>query len=329
MKHLVYAVAALLGTAASALAGPGDLFTEKVMDFGTTPRGTVLVHYFRFTNNTTQTLNLGTPRVSCGCTSASVSKAQVAPGETAAVIAYMDTRRIPTPNVTKSVLVYVPFLSPTQEEVTLRVQTVARDDLMMSPDTIAIGNVKAGAGAKMSTKVTFMSDPNWKITEAKSTGGFVQAEVKEESRSGSMVTYEVSAILDKACPAGNWVSDINLTTSNPAVGKLRVPVTVNVTVPQVAITPESATFGNLPMGVEMEKKITLKSGKPFKILEVKGADEQLKITVDKNASSDVHTIVVAANPKAVGGFTRMVEITTDDKDQPKLIIPVTAKVVEK
>jgi len=329
MKHLAYAVAVLLGTAASALAGPGDLFTEKVMDFGTTPRGTVLVHYFRFTNNTTQTLNLGTPRVSCGCTSASVSKAQVAPGETAAIIAYMDTRRIPTPNITKSVLVYVPFLSPTQEEVTLRVQTVARDDLMMSPDTIAIGNVKAGAGGKMSTKVTFMSDPSWKITEATSTGGFVKAEFKEESRSGSMVTYEVTALLDPACPAGNWVSDIHLKTSNAAVAKLRVPVTVNVTAPQVAITPESATFGNLPMGVEMEKKITLKSGKPFKILEVKGADEQLKVTVDKNASSEVHTIVVAANAKAIGGFTRMVEITTDDKDQPKLIIPVTAKVVEK
>lgn len=328
MKHLVYALAALVGTATSAWAGPGDMFTEKVKDFGTTPRGTVQVHYFRFTNNTNQTLNLGTPRVSCGCTSASVSKTSVAPGETAAVIAYMDTRRIPTPNVTKSVLVYVPFLNPTQEEVTLRVQTVARDDLLMSPDTIAFGSVKAGQGAKMSTKVTFMSDPGWKVTEGASTGGFVKAEFKEESRSGSMVTYEVTALLDKACPIGNWVSDINLTTSNPAVAKLRIPVTVNV-VQSVAITPESAVFGNVPMGVEMEKKITLKSGKPFKILEVKGADEQLKVTVEKTGASEVHTLVFAANPKTIGGFTRMVEILTDDKDQPKLIIPVTAKVVER
>lgn len=329
MKHLVYAVAALLGTAASAFAaGPSDLFTEKVADFGTTPKGTVLVHYFRFTNNTKQTMSLGTPRVSCGCTSASVSKNQVAPGESAAVIAYMDTRRIPTPNVTKSVLVYVPFLSPTQEEVVLRVQTVARDDLMMSPDVIAFGDVKMGQGAKKSTKVTFMSDSNWKITEATSTGGFVKTEIKEDSRQGSMVTYEITAILDKGCPAGNWVSDINLTTSNAAVAKLRVPVTVNVT-PAVAISPEAAAFGKLPMGVEMEKKITLKSGKPFKILEVKGADEQLKVTVEKDGASEVHTIVVAANPKSVGGFTRMVEIVTDDKDQPKLIIPVTAQVVVK
>ena len=120
----------------------------------------------------------------------------------AAVIAQMDTRRIPTPNATKSVLVYVPFLAPTQEEVTLRVQTVARDDLMMSPDVLSFGNIKSGTGAKMTTKVTFMSDPNWTITEATSTGGYVKAEFKQESRNGSLVTYEVTATLDKDCPGG-------------------------------------------------------------------------------------------------------------------------------
>jgi Protein of unknown function (DUF1573) len=329
MNRLLLAVAGLLGTAGAAWAGPNDLFTDKVADFGTTPKGTVLVHYFRFTNTTNQTLTIGTPRVSCGCTSASVSKNSVAPGESAAVIAYMDTRRIPTPNVTKAVLVYVPFLAPTQEEVTLKVQTVARDDLMMSPDVLGFGDVKAGVGAKMSTKVTFMSDPNWTVTEATSTGGFVKAEFKQESRNGAMVTYDVTATLDKDCPAGNWISDINLKTSNGAVAKLRIPVTVNVTAGAVAVTPESATFGNLPVGVETEKKITLQSGTPFKILEVRGGDEQLKVVVNNTESSQTHTIVLAANPKNLGGFTRTVEITTDNKDQPKLVIPVTAKVIQK
>jgi serine protease inhibitor ecotin len=273
-------------------------------------------------------MTLGTPRVSCGCTSAAVSKNTVAPGESAAVVAYMDTRRIPTPNITKSVLIYVPFLSPTQEEVTLKVQTVARDDLMMSPDTLAFGAVKLGAGAIVKTKVTFMSDPNWQVTGASSTGGYVKTEFKEAGRQGSMVTYEVSAILDKACPSGSWVSDIHLTTSNTAVAKLRIPVTVTVT-PGVAITPESAAFGNLPIGVQSEKKITIKAGSPFKILEVRGSDEQLKVVVERSDASDVHTILLAAYPKAAGGFTRTVEIVTDNKEQPTVVIPVTAKVIPK
>lgn len=329
MNRLLLASATLLVAATSARAGsPSEMFPDKVMDFGTSPKGTVLVHYFRFTNNTTQTLTLGTPRVSCGCTSAALSKNTVAPGETAAVIAYMDTRRIPTPNVTKSVIVYVPFLAPYQEEVALRVQTVARDDLMMSPDTLALGTVSKGQTASAVTKVTFLSDPNWKVTDADSSGAFIKASFKEESRSGSTVTYEVTATLDKNCPAGNWVSEINLKTSNPAVAKLRIPVTVNVVTP-VAASPETISFGNVALGTESEKKLTLQSGTPFKILEVKGADEQLKVVVEKTEASAVHTIVLAANPKSTGGFQRTVEIYTDNKDQPKVIIPVTARVVEK
>ncbi len=328
MNRLLITTIALLGSAASAWAGPGDLFTEKVMDFGVSPKGTVLVHYFRFTNTTNQAMTVGSPRVSCGCVSASISSNRIAPGESAAVIAYMDTRRITTPNVTKSVIVYVPFTGPTQEEVVLRVQTVARDDLMMSPDVLAFGAVKKGQTSKVSTKVTFMSDPNWEITEATSTGGYVKTDVKLESRSGGLVTYEVTATLDKECPAGNWVSDINLKTSNAAVAKLRIPVTVNV-VSSVAASPEAVSFGNVSLGTTPEQKITLQSGTPFKILEVKGVDEQLKVVIEKTGASPVHTIVLAASPKTMGGFTRMVEIVTDNKDQPKVIVPVTAKVVAK
>ena len=326
MKRLIIAVAALVATAAPAWAGPSELFSEKAVDFGVSPRGTILVHYFRFTNTTNQAISLGNPRVSCGCVSAAVSTNRVAPGESAAVIAYMDTRRIPTPNVTKTVLVYVPFQAPVFEEVALRVQTVARDDLMMSPDTLAFGSVKKGQGAKISTKVTFLSDPNWQVTEAASTGGFVKAEVKQDSRSGGLVTYEITAILDKDCPAGNWVSDINLKTSNPAVAKLRIPVSVNV-VASMAVSPESVKFGDVALGTTPEKKVTLQGGAPFKILRVNGVDEQLKVVIEKSESSPVHTIVLAANPKAMGGFTRNVEIVTDSKDQPKIIVPVTAKVV--
>ena len=328
MNRLMIAVAAAMATAAPAWAGPGDLFTEKVMDFGVSPKGTILVHYFRFTNTTKEPLILGNARVSCGCVSAAVSTNRVEPGESAAVIAYMDTRRIPTPNVTKSVLVYVPFLSPTQEEVTLRVQTVARDDLMMSPDTLAFGTVNKGHEAKASTKVSFLSDPNWQITKVTSTGGYVKAEAKRDSQSNGFVTYEITATLDKDCPAGNWVSDIYLKSSNPAVAKIRIPVTVNV-VSSVAASPNAVSFGDVKIGSTPEKKITLKAGAPFKILKVNGVDEQLKVVIEKNDASPVHTVILAANPKEMGGFTRRLEIVTDNKDQPKIIVPVTAKVIAK
>jgi hypothetical protein len=325
MTRFVLGVVCVLAFSGLALAGPTDMFAEKEKDFGVSPKGTVLVHYFRFTNNTKNTVTLGQPRVSCGCVTPALTKATVAPGETAAVIAYMDTRRIPHAGVTKTVIVYVPFHSPVFEEVALKVTTVTRDDLLMSPDTIAFGTTTKGKTPKATTKVTFTSDANWEVKKATSTGAYVIPEFKLASRNGTTVTYEITANLDKDCPAGNWTSDIYLETSNAAVAKLRIPVTVNVVAP-VAASPETVAFGNVRMGSTPEQKVTIQSSTPFKILAVKGADDQVTVKIDKDAAQAVHTVVIAATPRAPGGFTRMIEIVTDNKDQPSIVVPVTAKV---
>jgi hypothetical protein len=327
MTRSLWAVLGVFVFSGAAAAGPDELFTEKVKDFGVAPRGPVLVHYFRFTNTTKDTLTLGQPRVSCGCTSASLSQNTVRPGETAAVIAHMDTRRIQYANVTKAVTVYVPFFSPTHQEVSLKVQTICRDDLMMSPDTIAFGTVTKGKGATASTRVTFTSDPNWEIKSSTSNGGYVDVEHKLESRNGSTVTYLVTAKLDKDCPVGNWTADLALTTSNSAVAKLRVPVTVIVSSP-VAASPEAVQLGTVSLGNEKETRVTLQSGTPFKILDVKGADDQLGVKVESQEAKAIHVITLSAKPNLQGGFTRNVEITTDNKEQPKVVIPVAAKVVK-
>jgi hypothetical protein len=304
------------------------MFEEKEKDFGVSPKGTILIHYFRFTNNTKNTVTLGQPRVSCGCVTPALTKNSLAPGETAAVIAYMDTRRIPHSGVTKTVIVFVPFHSPTFEEVALKVTTVTRDDLLMSPDTLAYGTVLKGKGAKATTKVTFTSDANWEVKKVTSTGAYMVPEFRLASRNGTTVTYDVTATLAPDCPAGNWMSDIYLETSNAAVAKLRIPVTVNVVQP-VAAKPETVSFGDVKMGSAPEQTVTIQSATPFKILSVKGTDEQLTVKIDRDAARAVHTVTIAASPKAAGGFTRTLEIVTDNKDQPSVIVPVTAKVVSK
>ncbi len=329
MTRYMLGIVGALAFSTAATAGPAaDLFTVKEKDFGVSPKGTVLAHYFLFTNTTKNTITLGTPRVSCGCVTPSLSKNTLAPGETAAVIAQMDTRRIPHSGITKTVIVFVPFLSPTFEEVSLKVTTVTRDDLLMSPDVLAFGTVAKGKGAKAATKVTFTSDANWEVKKATSTGAFVNPEIKLAARNGTTVTYDVTATLDKDCPAGNWTSEVYLETSNAAVAKLRIPVSVQVVQP-VAATPAAVSFGDVEVGTPSEQTVTIQGTTPFKILSVKGADEQLSVKVNGDAAQPTHTLTIAASPKAAGGFARTVEIMTDNKDQPSIVVPVTAKVVEK
>jgi len=328
MSRLLLTLVVAVGTAGGAFAGAQDFFSETTKDFGTTPRGPVLTHYFPVRNTGTNTVTLGQPRVSCGCVSASiVGKTTLAPGESTSVLAQMDTRRIPQAGVLKSVIVYVSFLSPYSEEVQLRVQTIARDDLVMSPDTIAMGTVRKGQGGKSSTRVTFHSDANWKLTEATSTGAYVKVDTKEVSRKGNEVSYDVTATLDPECPVGNWTADLWVKTSAVGVEKLRIPVTVNVVAP-IVVNPEAVKFGDVKVGEKAEQKVILQGSQPFKITAVKGAEGDLEIVQVAEGSRPVHILKLTFAATKAGAADWSIEITTDHSEQTKVVVPVSGKVVK-
>lgn len=328
MFRMWMTVGVMLGAAAAAQAGAQEYFSETGKDFGITPRGPVLTHYFVVRNTSKDTVTLGQPRVSCGCVSASVVKNQLAPGETTAVVAYMDTRRIPQANVIKQVTVYVPFLTPQLEEVHLTVRAIARDDLVLTPDTAALGTVRKGQGGKATVRVTFYNDPNWKVLEATSTGAYIKPTIAEVARQGAQVSYDIIANLEPNCPVGNWTADIWLKTTGAGVDKLRIPVTVNVVSP-IALNPESVRFGDVKVGEASEQRLILQGNAPFKILEVKGGDDQVKATPQSQDARPVQILKLELTAKATGDLIKTLEIVTDHKEQPSVSVPFTAKVATK
>ena len=135
MRRLIFASAIVLAMATALQAGAIDYFSESSKDFGTSPRGPVLTHHFTVTNKSGQPMTLGQPRVSCGCVSAYALKSQLAPGESTSVVAYMDTKRIPQANTSKTVIVFVTVQTANSiEEAQLRVTAIARDDLVLTPE---------------------------------------------------------------------------------------------------------------------------------------------------------------------------------------------------
>ncbi len=323
MHRLLFTAVVVASVAATASAGPQEFFSENVKDFGITPRGPVLIHYFTVKNTSNQAVSIGQPRVSCGCVSASVMKSTLQPGESTAVVAQMDTRRIPQAGALKSVTVYVPFLSPTAEEVHLRVQAIARDDLVMSPDTLAFGNVKKGAGAKTTVKLTFFGDPNWQVSEPTSGGAYIKAAVKPGEKSGSSVTYEVEATLDPECPVGNWTTDVWVKTTATGIEKFRIPVTVTVTAP--IIKPDAVKFGDVKVGQSAEQRLLLQGNAAFKILKVTGADDLVTVSPISDDSRPVHVLKLTLTPKSAGDLNKTIEVETDHKEQPKIKISLVGR----
>jgi hypothetical protein len=328
MTRLLLGVICSLGAAGTVQAGARDYFSEFAKDFGTTPRGPVLTHYFTIKNTTNQTVQIGQPRVSCGCVSAQILKPTLSPGESTALLAMMDTRRIPQSNVVKAVTVYVPFLSPTLEEVAVTVQAIARDDLVMTPDTLAFGTLRKGQGGTASVKMSFYSDPNWEIKEISTTGGYVKPEAKLLAREGSVVTYEITAKLDPSCPVGDWTADVWLKTSNVAVEKLRIPVRVTVVAP-IALNPDVVKLPDLKIGDSIQHRVILRGNQAFKVLEVKGGDEIVALKPQSDSAMPVHVLTIAVNPTEPGVLSRTFEIVTDHKEQEKVSLPFRATVVQK
>ncbi len=200
------------------------LFEEHAKDFGVVARGPMLSHPFRLTNNTDRPVHIANVRVSCGCVSARALQNDVAPGQSTAIQADMDTRRFHGP---KKVIVYVQFDQPQWEEIGLSVQADGRDDFTVSPEGLAFGKVKPASKPATSVTVNFYGNDSLKITDATCTG-YVQTSVKELRREAGEVRYQITANLRDDAPAGNWFSELWLKTNNPALSRIRIPLTVEV-----------------------------------------------------------------------------------------------------
>ena len=312
--------------ATTAQAGAPDYFSETSKDFSTTSIGPVLAHYFTIKNTTNETINLGTPRIGCGCVSATLLKSQLPAGESTYIVAYMDTKKIPTHqrNTFKSVTVTVPFMNPVQEEVVLKVSCVAREDLFFSPDSLNFGTVQKSVGGKATMKVTLFNQPNWDIKEVKSNGKFVKVEAKSAVRANGEVSFEISATLDADCPKGNWMTEVFLTTNAVGIERIRIPVTVNVQ-ESIAVSPAEVTFGNVPSSAKPSTQQLMLTGEtPFKILEVKVPEGAVTVTQVTDGTRAAHVLKVNMAADTEGEVKRTIEIVTDSKTQPKLIVNVSA-----
>jgi len=313
------ALVALLALTSMSRAGADSFFAEKVHDFGATPHGPTLVHYFRFTNSGKETLTISSVGVSCGCVTASNPVSQVKPGESSYICAQMDTRRFAD---SRTVTIYVRFSTPQAEEVSLKVTANSLDELTMYPETMAFGGIAKGAPAKSSVQVTLLGDPNWNITEAKADSNYVKPETKLVKRNGAEVTFEVSATLRSDLPVGKWYTDVWLTTNHPKASKVRVPLTVDVS--PVTVSPTSLILGDIKVGDNVEEKVVVSAEKPFKIKSVLGTDSLVSVTGAEGDPKAKYILKFSVKPLQAGAISREVKVQTDGDDSTTLTIPVRA-----
>jgi hypothetical protein len=320
---LVLAVGLCLASSASATSWADGLFDELNKDFGSVPRGPMLTHPFRLVNKTKVPVNISGVRVSCGCTTATALKGTLAPGEETVVLAQMDTRRF---TGIKTVTIYVNFDRPHSEEVRLWVQANSRDDVSVSPESLAFGTAKRGSSAAATVSVVFMGNNGSQILDVASDSNYVVTSVREVRRQDSDVAYELTAHLRPDAPVGKWYTDIWLKTNNGTMPRVRVPLTVEIE-SALSISPANVTLGDVKVGAEAERKVVIRGVKPFKITDVKGTDDSVKVRDSNTDSKPVHVLTLTLKGAQAGEFNRTFRVITDLKDEAEIEFQAKAQIM--
>jgi hypothetical protein len=313
-------VVLLLGAARPA-AGSEPLFDEQAHDFGTVPRGVMLSHPFRLTNTGDRPVRVTGIRVSCGCTTGSMQQAEVPAGQSGTLLAQMDTRRFAG---TKTVTIFVTFdRGGGSEEAQLSVTALSREDFTVSPDAVAFGKVLRGAEPAAGVTVAQVGDPGWQITGVSSDSNYVQVSAKASRQPTGEITYALTARLRPDTPVGRWFTDVWLHTDRQDVGRIRIPVSVEVD-PPLALNPRVVDMGQVPVGEEAERRVEVRGARPFRITEVRGVEGPWRVEGGGPDAKDVHTLMVRLRAEKAGDLKRSFQVITSLAENNVVEVPVHA-----
>jgi hypothetical protein len=281
------------------------LFPERSKDFGAVPRGSLLTHPFPIHNNSTVPVHLASVRVSCGCVVAQLEQADLAPGQSGAVVVQMHSERFVGDKV---VSVHVQFDRPEFQEVTLQVKARSCEDVVLSPDVLDFGRVAHGSSLKVGTTVTFPTG-GWQVSKVTSDSDYVHVALQEVTTATGR-TYQVQATLDSELAVGKWFTEVWLHTNHPWMERVRVPVRV-VVEPLLTVTPAGLSLDPPAPGHRAQKKVLIHGNTPFAIVGVRGGDEHWSIHDETPGKASQHVLTITLDGPVPSPQERSFQIVTD------------------
>jgi len=324
-RHLVAVGSALctLALAASTLHAQ-QLLDQVSKDFGSVPRGTILSHQFKLTNQTTAPLHVAAVRTSCTCTTATVGKLELQPGESTTLMVNLDTRKF---SGSRSFTVYLTLDRPFLEEIRVLLSATSRDDITLTPGQLNFGRVKRGSQAAASVVVEQHALSGWEIVGLENENGYLLPKLTKLERPGATPAYQLEVRLRDDIPVGAWHADIYLKTNDPNNPRVRVPLVVEVEGNLVA-TPGELVFGQCRQNSTNEKRVVLRGSAPFKIVRTEGADDLISVSPASSEAKNVQVLKVTFSPKAqTGEVIRRMKVFTDLNGEEAADFTVQATVV--
>ena len=237
-----------------------DLFEKKTHDFGTVARAAQIDYVFEFTNNTENAIEMSSVRTSCNCTTPTVVKKVVQPGEKGGVKCRFNTRSFLG---NRRATVTATFSRPYFAEVQLEVRGYVRRDIVVHPPAIDFKNIPEGKGGSQKVGIEYAGNNDWKIKEVTASNPNIELELQEKHRGNGLVGYELVAKLKPSAEPGFLNAyQVVLKTNDNRLNEF--PISVSGKVEEtISLSPKDFDLAAIKKGETIQKRLVLKRSRRF------------------------------------------------------------------
>ena len=305
-----------------------ELGTVRTHDFGSVALHAEVVHRFAFKNIYKEDVVISSVSSNCGCTKASASKTRIRSGETAEIIARVDTSGRQHTKGRKATITVV-FSKPALAEVQMQVKTYIRADVGFDPGSIEFGTTTQGKSVVKRAFLQYEGRPDWALIGVQKTNPGIRAEAREARRTATGVVYEILVEL-KATAEPGYIHDLLKFKTNdpdPATASIFLPIRGVVTAPLTA-KPSYLQLGVVPKNTTITKNLVVCGSTPFQILRVDSKDKRMSF-LKTDLKRTVHVIPITFRAgDQTGAISETIVVATSQKNEAPLRVVATGYVVD-
>ncbi len=303
---------------------------EMVKDFGTVAQGEQVETAFTITNEGSATLEIRNVRPTCGCTVADYDK-EIAPGETGAIRAKLDTARFNGP-ISKSILVLTN--DPETTTMTLVMKADVQPIVEVLPRPLIRLNAIQGEPATERLVVVSSRLEDFEVTGVTPSVPYLETSVrklaKDERVDGKADDqYEVRVSLKESAPVGPLNATLKIETDSSEAKSIEVKL-FGVVRALIHVTPSEVRFGSVEAKVKPGRNIIVvnnRADRPMQVTAVDVDNPAFEAAMYSIQDGKRYQITVTVNGDAEPGAQEgTLSITTDDPERPVLTVPVSATI---
>lgn len=251
------------------------MFSVESHNFRMVGRGAKCEYRFEFTNPYAEDVHIASVRTSCGCTTPTINNRTVAPKESGAITASLNTESFIGQ---KAATVTVVFDRPRYAEVKLNVSGYIRTDITFDPPEMNFGEFQSGDTPEREVTITHLGNPSWEITDVRSQCRELKVRLLSVEKNSRQVKYRMSVRVDGPMPEGDLRERITL-ISNDATFPTTEMLLFGRVQPLVSISPASISLGDVQASATKEQRLIVRSDEVFEIQNVLCKDPRIEFEV--------------------------------------------------